>query len=332
MLKENYDYVLIDSRTGISETSGICTVQLPDILVVLFTLNRQAIEGVARVAESVETQRASSARDPRLIIFPITTRVELAEKEKLDKARDRVRMTFSRFLWHLPSANHAQYWSDVEILHHPYYAYEETLCAFVDRPGSTSSMLASIERISGYLTSGSVEQFAEIDDAKRLPVLQAFEQGSFGTMAEEVKSPIERTCFISYSSSDDEFAKKLDGDLRRRGVKCWFAPRDLPIGAKTRDGIDEAIKTSDRMIIILSENSIRSTWVEKEVETAFERESAIGQTILMPIRLDPSVMGTNEAWASDIRRQRNIGDFSEWRDKNAYATSLEALINSLKQY
>jgi hypothetical protein len=332
MLKENYDYVLIDSRTGINETSGICTVQMPDILVVLFTLNRQAIDGVARVAESVETQQANVARDPKLRVFPITTRVELAEKEKLDRARDRVKMTFSRFLWHLPSATHAQYWSDVEMLYYPYYAYEETLCAFVDRPGSRSSMLASIERISAYLTDGSVEQIAEIDDAKRLPVLEAFEQGSFRAMEETARSPIERTCFISYSSRDDDFAKKLDGDLRQRGVKCWFAPRDLPIGAKTRHGIDEAIRTHDRMIIILSEHSIRSSWVEKEVETAFEREAATGQTILMPIRLDSSVMETNEAWASDIRRQRNIGNFSEWQDYDLYATSLAALLKSPEQY
>ena len=38
-LREQYDYVLIDSRTGLSDTSGICTVQMPDELVVCFTLN-----------------------------------------------------------------------------------------------------------------------------------------------------------------------------------------------------------------------------------------------------------------------------------------------------
>ena len=40
-LKERYDYVLVDSRTGLSDTSGICTVQMPDALVVCFTLNNQ---------------------------------------------------------------------------------------------------------------------------------------------------------------------------------------------------------------------------------------------------------------------------------------------------
>jgi len=45
--RAQYDYVLIDSRTGVSDTSGICTVQMPDILVVCFTLNNQSIEGAS---------------------------------------------------------------------------------------------------------------------------------------------------------------------------------------------------------------------------------------------------------------------------------------------
>jgi MinD-like ATPase involved in chromosome partitioning or flagellar assembly len=52
-----YDYVLIDSRTGVSDTSGICTVHMPDTLVVCFTLNFQSIKGAAAVAQSVKDQR-----------------------------------------------------------------------------------------------------------------------------------------------------------------------------------------------------------------------------------------------------------------------------------
>lgn len=46
------------------------------------------------------------------------------------------------------------------------------------------------------------------------------------------------SCFISYSSKDDAFAQRLHADLQNNGVRCWFAPHDLPIGAKTRDAID----------------------------------------------------------------------------------------------
>ena len=61
-LKETYDFVLIDSRTGVSDTSGICTIQMPDRLVACYTLNRQSIEGVDNVLKSVRRQRGGKPR------------------------------------------------------------------------------------------------------------------------------------------------------------------------------------------------------------------------------------------------------------------------------
>lgn len=88
-----------------------------------------------------------------------------------------------------------------------------------------------------------------------------------------VDQPIQfNSCFISYSSQDQKFANRLFADLQKSGVRCWFAPKDLPIGAKIRVGIDEAIQLRDRFILILSTHSVGSQWVEQEVETALERE------------------------------------------------------------
>jgi hypothetical protein len=80
------------------------------------------------------------------------------------------------------------------------------------------------------------------------------------------------SCFISYSTKDQEFAERLHADLQNKGVRCWFAPHDLPIGAKTWDAIDEAIKLRDKLLLILSKNSIKSDWVEDEVQKAFAEE------------------------------------------------------------
>lgn len=65
-LRQDYDYILIDSRTGVSDTSGICTVQMPDLLVMCFTLNHQSVRGAAAVAASVQLQRGSDFR-----IYPV---------------------------------------------------------------------------------------------------------------------------------------------------------------------------------------------------------------------------------------------------------------------
>ena len=70
------------------------------------------------------------------------------------------------------------------------------------------------------------------------------------------------SCFISYSSKDQEFADRLHADLQNKGVRCWFAPHDMPIGAKIIDAIDEAIRLRDKVLLILSEHSVSSDWVE----------------------------------------------------------------------
>jgi hypothetical protein len=137
------------------------------------------------------------------------------------------------------------------------------------------------------------------------------------------------SCFISYSTKDREFAERLHADLQNKGVRCWFAPHDLPIGAKTWDAIDEAIKLRDKLLLILSKNSIDSDWVEDEVQKAFAEERDRKQPILFPVRVDDAVIETPEPWARKLRDQRNIGDFRRWKDHDAYKESLERVLRDL---
>jgi hypothetical protein len=318
-----YDYVLVDSRTGVSDTASICTVQLPDILVVCFSLNHQSIEGSALVASSVDDQRNKRADARTLRIFPIPMRVELSERKKLDAARSIIASTFSPFLGHLGEGAASRYWGSVEIPAIPFYGYEEILCAFGDAPGSVISMTASIQRITAYLSDGEVTAVPNVEEQARSRMLAAFE-------APPEKEDSGPSCFISYSTRDSAFVEKLHADLENAGVNCWFAPHDLPIGTKIRVGLDRAINQNDQVILILSANSVLSAWVEKEVETAFERERAIGRTVLLPLSLDETVRGIQEGWPADIRRQRNIGDFRAWQDEEAYAHSFRRLLASLR--
>ncbi len=146
-----------------------------------------------------------------------------------------------------------------------------------------------------------------------------------------LKKPIAfYSCFISYSSKDQDFAERLYADLQNKGVRCWFAPQDLRIGAKTWDTIDEAIRHRDKVVLILSQQAIASDWVEDEVNKAFAEERERKQTVLFPIRLDDAVMQTVEPWARKLRDQRNIGDFTRWRDHHSYQKCLERMLRDLK--
>src|SRR3989442_132894 len=78
--------------------------------------------------------------------------------------------------------------------------------------------------------------------------------------------------FISYSSIDEYFADRLYADLRQKNIRCWLASEDLKIGDKFRLKINEQIRQHDKLVLILSERSIESSWVEYEVKQAFQRE------------------------------------------------------------
>jgi hypothetical protein len=98
------------------------------------------------------------------------------------------------------------------------------------------------------------------------------------------------SCFISYASKDQIFAERLYADLQNKGVRCWFAPKDLPIGAKILVSIDESIRLYDKLLLVLSKSSVKSQWVEGEVATALARERQQGSTVLFPVRIDNTVM------------------------------------------
>jgi uncharacterized protein YjbI with pentapeptide repeats len=139
-----------------------------------------------------------------------------------------------------------------------------------------------------------------------------------------------KSCFISYSTKDESFAKELHSRLQVSGVRCWFAPENLKIGDRFQERIEESIRLYDKLLVVLSESSVNSAWVEREVQAAFEKEQRQGSTVLFPVRLDEAVMDSSRAWAAEIRRTRHIGDFRNWKDHDSFQKSLDRLLRDLK--
>jgi hypothetical protein len=139
------------------------------------------------------------------------------------------------------------------------------------------------------------------------------------------------SCFISYSSKDEALAERLRHDLQERGVRCWYAPKDMPIGARILDTIYSAIRQREKLLLILSNQSVESDWVRDEVERAFAEERDRRDAIIFPIRIDDAVMHHSAAWAQKIRDTRHIGDFRSWRDEAEYRTALERLLRDLRR-
>ena len=138
------------------------------------------------------------------------------------------------------------------------------------------------------------------------------------------------SCFISYSSKDQSFAQRLYTDLQNKGIRCWFAPENVRVGEKIRSSIDKSIRHYDKLLVIVSQHSIASKWVQREIEIALKKEDKEEQTVLFPIRLDDSIMTSNASWATSIRNTKHIADFRYWSNDDEYQKALSRLIRDLK--
>lgn len=146
------------------------------------------------------------------------------------------------------------------------------------------------------------------------------------------------SCFISYSTKDQEFADRLYADLQNKGVRCWFAPHDIQGGKKLHEQIDEAIRRYERLLLILSPDSITSNWVEMEIRNARNRELKENKRVLFPVRLvsfdeirDWKLFNADEGkdLATEIR-EYYIPDFSEWKNHDQYQKEFEKLLRALR--
>ena len=154
-----------------------------------------------------------------------------------------------------------------------------------------------------------------------------------------VSQPVQfYSCFISYSTHDQDFADRLYADLQANGVRCWFAAHDVKGGKKLHEQIDEAIRVYDRLLLILSEHSMNSEWVETEIANARQREVREKRQMLFPISLVPFQMikewrafdaDTGKDSAREIR-EHFVPDFSNWKDHDSYQKVFERLLRDLK--
>jgi tetratricopeptide (TPR) repeat protein len=79
------DYVFIDSRTGLTDVGGICTLHLPQMVVLLYALNDQNIHGIAGVARAISS--AKNTRPPQLLTVATPVPAMLKESTGLLQQR-----------------------------------------------------------------------------------------------------------------------------------------------------------------------------------------------------------------------------------------------------
>jgi cellulose biosynthesis protein BcsQ len=137
-LAQRYAYVLVDSRTGLTDISGICTALLPDTIVAVFTPNRQSIDGAIQILRQAVDYRRRSDDLRALRVFPLASRIEVNEKKLQEAWRfgDRegglkgYQAEFENLfkeLYGLDVCDLKAYFNDAQIQYVPFYSFGEEI-------------------------------------------------------------------------------------------------------------------------------------------------------------------------------------------------------------
>ncbi|GKS59432.1 hypothetical protein YTPLAS18_29590 [Nitrospira sp.] len=179
-LRRDYDYVLIDSRTGVSDTAGICTVQMPDTLVIMFTYNNQSIHGALAVARSaIEIRRRDYGQfsNETFRVFPVPSRADPFEVLKLERRQAFARKLFAPLLEDLQKSEHNAYWAGVEVPYNAFLNYEEVLSPLIFNPDDPKLPMVSVLRLASYVTDGDISRYdLPLAPDKKQQLVHAYEQ------------------------------------------------------------------------------------------------------------------------------------------------------------
>jgi hypothetical protein len=106
------------------------------------------------------------------------------------------------------------------------------------------------------------------------------------------------------------------------------------MGKTLRKSIDQAVRTYDKLIVILSEDSLKSRPVVEEIERALNKEDELfaegkDDDVLFPIQVDDAIF----SWGHPLKDRvltKKVGDFTNWEDAKQYDQVFQHLVKSLK--
>jgi hypothetical protein len=119
--------------------------------------------------------------------------------------------------------------------------------------------------------------------------------------------------FLAHSSADKKFALKLANHLKTFGIHAWVYESELRIGDSLVERIQQTLKQVDLLIVLLSPHSVRSRWVQKELEPMLVEEIETGKVKVIPVlykkcKLPPFLKGKLYAdLSTPAKYEKNLG-------------------------
>jgi cellulose biosynthesis protein BcsQ len=295
---KDYQHVLIDSRTGITDAGGICAAQLPDLLVVTFTASHQSLEGAVDVANMARKARATMPLDRGgFEVLPVPCRIHTGEEEALEKEWS------SLFESHL--AQLLSPWKDRSVATREYVAHltirEQARWSFGEQLPVRSEALDDPNRISFAFANVAALVDRRLDQSgaivrNRYDYIERI-AGSSGFSPPGAVIDADYDVFISYPRKEIDAARELSHLLREKGANVFF-DQDLAAGAKWSEALYRARERSRMFLVLLSEYDLGPGQTDELLHIA-RRTSERGITAV-PIFLSKAAMARAPSTFADL--------------------------------
>lgn len=124
--------------------------------------------------------------------------------------------------------------------------------------------------------------------------------------------------FISHSSKDKPLAKKIAVDLRKAGIDVWLDEWEIVVGQPISQKIQEGLKGCHFVAVLITRNSIKSGWVEKEWQSRIGEEAEKKRIVILPLKADNCEIPI-------LLKDKKYADFTK-----DYDIALESLIIAIR--
>ena len=292
--RTDFDVTLIDSRTGLSDTGGICTIQLPDIVVGMFTANLQSLYGVRDVMRLAQRARQSLAYDRMpLTVLPLATRWGVQEFQETQVWLDRIAEATKEFFddWLPREVLPRDVLEAVKIPQVAYFSFGERLAVEEQSVSDPQGMGFVYDKVAAFIAS----DFRDLDALIGPQKAAARARESVTTAKPPKQAQTDDylfDIFVSYDTSMSEwvleFIDRLKTHLttmRREPPRIFIDLQELRVGDVWPEKLGESLLRSKVMLAFVTPRYVASTYAIHEFRAFSERSRLTKKSLLFPVLL-----------------------------------------------
>lgn len=281
---QKYDVVLIDSRTGITDIGGICTAQLPDVLLLFFTANEQSVDGVLQVFDQAASTRNRLVFDrPRLLAVPVPSRFDQGvEYQRSEYWRRVFKDRFGRCYrdWATQGTKVEVLLGHTTIPYSAYWSFGEELPVLSEslyEPSYISYRFATLAALLSHRLENTELLVSSRDSYVDSAIRAGRRRGGFT-----------HDVYVSYTPETAQQARNLSELLTQAGLSVTKG--EQAPGGRWSENLQQTLDNSQNLVLLLGEDS--SSWQAREAQSvlrqALDEDSSSRRVI--PVVTSPAAL------------------------------------------